>query len=56
MKRRRLNTPIGKEATADDIAQAVAFLASDASKNIAGERLVVDAGCSAQHMPIDVDC
>jgi NAD(P)-dependent dehydrogenase (short-subunit alcohol dehydrogenase family) len=54
-KRRRLNTPIGKEATADDIAQAVAFLASDASKNIAGERLVVDAGCSAQHMPIDVD-
>lgn len=56
MKRRRLNTPIGMEATADDIAQAVAFMASDASKNIAGERLVVDAGCSAQHMPIDVDC
>ena len=55
-KRRRLNTPIGFEATADDIAQAVAFMASDASRNIVGERLVVDAGCSAQHMPIDVDC
>jgi NAD(P)-dependent dehydrogenase (short-subunit alcohol dehydrogenase family) len=55
MKRRRLNCPIGSEATADDVAQAVAFLASDASRNICGERLVVDAGCSAQHMPVDVD-
>ncbi len=53
--RRRLNCPIGMEATADDVAEAVAFLASDASRNICGERLVVDAGCSAQHMPIDVD-
>lgn len=53
--RRRKNCPLGKEATADDIAQAVAFLASDASKNISGERIVVDAGCSAQHMPVDVD-
>lgn len=55
MKRRRLNTPLGVEATADDVAQAVAFMASDASRNICGERLVVDAGCSAQHMPVDVD-
>jgi len=54
-KRRRLNCPIGFEATADDVAQAVAFMASDASRNICGERLVVDAGCSAQHMPVDVD-
>ena len=53
--RRRLNTPIGFEASADDVAQAVAFMASDASRNICGERLVVDGGCSAQHMPIDVD-
>ena len=53
--RRRQNCPIGTEATADDIAQAVAFMASDASRNICGERLVVDAGCSAQHMPVDVD-
>ena len=54
-KRRRDNCPLRHEATAEDIAQAVAFLASDASKNICGERLVVDAGCSAQHMPQDVD-
>ena len=53
--RRRKNCPLGFEASADDIAQAVAFLASDASRNIAGERIVVDAGCSAQHMPVDVD-
>lgn len=54
-KRRRLNTPLGVEASYDDIAQAVAFFASDAAKNIAGERLVVDAGCSCQHMPVDTD-
>ncbi len=53
--RRRLNCPLRKEATGGDIAEAVAFLASDAARNIAGERLVVDAGCSAQHMPEDVD-
>lgn len=54
--RRRLNCPLGTEATANDIAEAVAFFASDASRNITGDRLVVDAGCSCQHMPIDVDC
>ncbi|MBU2904108.1 SDR family oxidoreductase [Arenibacter algicola] len=53
--RRRSNIPIGIEATIDDIAQAVAFLASDVAKNINGERLVVDGGCSAQHLPMDVD-
>ena len=53
--RRRLNCPLRHEATGGDIADAVAFLASDAARNIGGERLVVDAGCSAQHMPEDVD-
>ena len=53
--RRRLNCPLRHEATGGDIAEAVAFLASDAARNIGGERLVVDAGCSAQHMPEDVD-
>ncbi len=53
--RRRLNCPIRKEATGGDVAEAVAYLASDASRNVAGERLVIDAGCSAQHMPEDVD-
>jgi len=54
-ERRRLNCPLRKEAMGSDIAEAVAFLASDAARNIGGERLVVDAGCSAQHMPEDVD-
>lgn len=53
--RRRANIPLGQEATTHDVAQAVAFLASDAAKNITGERLVVDGGCSAQHTPLDID-
>ena len=53
--RRRLNCPLRHEATGGDIAEAVAYLASDAARNVGGERLVVDAGCSAQHMPEDVD-
>jgi NAD(P)-dependent dehydrogenase (short-subunit alcohol dehydrogenase family) len=53
--RRRKNVPLGREATADDIAAAVLFMASDAAGNITGSRLVVDGGCSAQHMPVDVD-
>jgi NAD(P)-dependent dehydrogenase (short-subunit alcohol dehydrogenase family) len=54
-RRRRANVPLGKEASADDIAAAVLFLASDEAANIHGARLVVDGGCSAQHMPGDVD-
>lgn len=53
--RRRDNVPLGREATAADIAQAALFLASDAAANITGTRLVVDGGCSAQHMPLDID-
>ena len=53
--RRRANIPLGKEASADEIAAAVLFLASDEASNIHGARLVVDGGCSAQHMPYDVD-
>lgn len=54
-ERRRKNMPQGKEASGDDIAEAVMFLASDAAKAICGERLVVDSGCSIQLMPADVD-
>lgn len=54
-KRRRANVPLGREATADDIAEAAMFLASDAAGNVTGARLVVDGGCSAQHMPGDID-
>lgn len=35
---------------AEDVAEAVAFLASDAARNITGEVLVCDGGCSA-HVP-----
>ena len=55
VRRRRANVPLGREATAEDIAQAVLFLASDQAANITGARLVVDGGCSAQHMPLDID-
>ncbi len=55
IQRRRDNIPAGREATIEDITEAVIFFASERSRNIYGERLVVDGGCSAQHMPIDID-
>ncbi|MCQ2351908.1 MAG: SDR family oxidoreductase [Victivallaceae bacterium] len=54
--RRRLNCPLRREAKGGDIANVVAFLASDLSSNMTGEIITCDAGCSCQHMPIDVDC
>lgn len=53
--RRRLNCPLRKEASGADIANVVAFLASDDSANMTGEIVTCDAGCSCQHMPEDVD-
>jgi len=53
--RRRANCPLGKEASGTDIANVVAFLASEDSGNMAGEIVTCDAGCSCQHMPADVD-
>ncbi|MDR2117668.1 MAG: SDR family oxidoreductase [Planctomycetaceae bacterium] len=55
IKRRHLNMPLGREADFQDIAEAVMFLASDAARNICGACLVVDGGCSAQHLPADTD-
>jgi NAD(P)-dependent dehydrogenase (short-subunit alcohol dehydrogenase family) len=54
-RRRRANVPLGREATPEDIAQAVLFLASDQAASITGTRLVVDGGCSAQLFPTDVE-
>lgn len=54
-QRRRLNCPLRKEASGSDIANVVAFLASDDSANMTGEIITCDAGCSCQHMPEDVD-
>ena len=53
--RRRLNCPLRKEAKGSDIANVVAFLASDDSANMTGEIVTCDAGCTCQHMPEDVD-
>ena len=53
--RRRLNCPLRKEASGADIANVVAFLASEDSANMTGEIVTCDAGCSCQHMPEDVD-
>lgn len=54
-ERRRKNIPLGAEAQGSDIARAAMFLASPAAGNVTGARLVVDGGCTAQHMPPDVD-
>lgn len=53
--RRRANVPLGREATAEDIADAVLFLASDQATRITGARLVVDGGCSVQLVPPDAE-
>ena len=53
--RRRANCPLGREAKGSDIANVVAFLASEDSANMTGEIVTCDAGCSCQHMPADVD-
>ena len=54
--RRRANCPLGIEAKGSDIANVVAFLASEDSGNMTGEIVTCDAGCSCQHMPADADC
>lgn len=53
--RRRANLPLGREAQAADVAEAVLFLASDAARCITGARLAVDAGCLAQLVPADAE-
>ena len=40
----QISTPLGKEQTPEEIANAVAFLASDAARGITGQSLNVDGG------------
>lgn len=42
------NTPIGRATTTQDVANAVAFLASDVSADIVGQILCVDGGSTMQ--------
>ena len=49
--RRKQSVPLGEPATAEDVAEAVLYLASEAAGNITGARLVVDGGVAAQFMP-----
>ena len=55
IKRRHDNIPLGKEATAEDIAKSVMFLASDDSSKTTGTCLTVDGGCTIQLFPADCD-
>jgi NAD(P)-dependent dehydrogenase (short-subunit alcohol dehydrogenase family) len=50
-QQRRENIPLGREATPDDIACAVSFLASDQARCITGVSLPVDGGTLAQWFP-----
>jgi NAD(P)-dependent dehydrogenase (short-subunit alcohol dehydrogenase family) len=45
------NTPLGRSGTTDDIAAAVAFLASDESTWITGENIFIDGGALTKRYP-----
>lgn len=52
---RRANVPTGMEATGRDVAEAVAFFASDAARACQGARLVMDGGSTAQLYPANCE-
>jgi NAD(P)-dependent dehydrogenase (short-subunit alcohol dehydrogenase family) len=55
VERRHNNIPLGCECTAEDIAHAVMFMASDGCAKTTGTCLTVDGGTSTQLLPTDCD-
>jgi 3-oxoacyl-[acyl-carrier protein] reductase len=47
LARIRRRSPLGRLAEAEDVAGAVAYLMSDAGRNVTGTVLTVDAGSTA---------
>lgn len=52
-QRRWKNVPLGRESSAEDIGEAVAFLASAKAGNITGSSLLVSGGIDVQLVPPD---
>ena len=52
---RRANVPNGREATGRDVAEAVAYLASDGARACQGSRLVMDGGSTTQLYPANCE-
>ena len=53
--RRHRNVPTGHEATGQDVAAAVLFLASPGARGFQGARLLMDGGSCAQLYPVDCE-
>ena len=53
--RRHRNVPTGHEATGQDVAAAVMFLASPGARGFQGSRLLMDGGSCAQLYPVDCE-
>ena len=51
----RLQTPLGRMGSVEDIANAVLFLASEESSYISGQTIVVDGAASTQKLPSAFD-
>lgn len=54
-QRRKLNMPLGREATAREVGRSVVFLASEQSGNMTGGEIVLDGGSSLVLFPKDVE-